>query len=177
LYLQSVNHQTKLFLNIYIIYYIILGTIPSGDINLEYNSNTPLEILCILNPDHDLLQKMVSDDAADSNKSKLPSHRIRFYKNDERVAQKYITIINSTAAQLRVSNPPASFDVYSCMLCLDENDNSVDKSKTSDISSINMVLRNSINTIGYHPKDSHDSDIGVCLNNVFVGCEFIIFVM
>ncbi|CAH1731218.1 unnamed protein product [Aphis gossypii] len=145
------------------------GTIPSGDIFLEYNSSTPLEITCILNPDHDLLRKMVRDDVADGNKSKLPSHRIRFYKNDGRVAQQYITIINSTAAQLRVSNPPASFDVYSCLLCLDENDNSVDLFKTSDMSSINMALRNSINTIGYHPKDSHDLDIGVCLNNVFVG--------
>lgn len=115
---------------------------------------------------------MVSDDAADGKKSKLPSHRIRFYKNDERVPQQYITIINSTAAQLRLSNLSASFDVYSCMLCLDEKDNSVDTSKTSDTLSINMALRNSIKTIDYHPKGSHDSDIGVCLNNVFVGCEF-----
>ncbi|XP_060848047.1 cytokine receptor-like [Rhopalosiphum padi] len=146
------------------------GTTPSGDVNIEYNSGTPLEITCNLNPNHELLQKILSDETADDSKSKLLSQKIMFYKNDERVAKQYVSIINSTAAQLRVSNLSASSDVYTCMVCLDKNNHGIKLSKAADISSINMALRNSImNTVGYRPNESVDTDIGVCLNNVNVG--------
>ncbi|XP_025196272.1 cytokine receptor-like [Melanaphis sacchari] len=143
------------------------GTTPSGDIFIEYNNGTPLEITCVLNPNHELLQSTLSYDVVDNDKSKLLSQRIRFFKNDGRVANQYVSIVNSTAAQLRIPNPPESSDVYTCMVCLDENNPSI-VSKLARLSSIRK--RNSIiNSIGYHPKESHDTDIGVCLNNVYVG--------
>lgn len=153
--------------------FVTVGTTPSGDVNIEYNSGTPLEITCNLNPNHELLQKILSDETADNSKSKLLSQKIMFYKNDERVAKQYVSIINSTAAQLRVSNLSASSDVYTCMVCLDKNNHGIKLSKAADISSINMALRNSImNTVGYRPNESVDTDIGVCLNNVNVGCKY-----
>lgn len=113
---------------------------------------------------------MVRDDSADGNKSKQLSQRIGFYKNNERVPTKYVTIINSTAAQLRVSNPSASSDVYICLIFLDNKN--VDPSTLSKIPSTNTVLQNSIgNTVGSRALESHGSHIGVCLNHVFVGCK------
>eukprot|EP00102_Acyrthosiphon_pisum_P019205 XP_016656415.1 PREDICTED: cytokine receptor-like [Acyrthosiphon pisum] len=147
-------------------------TSPTGEIFIEYNSGTPLEILCVLNPNHDQLQKVYSDNAADGNKSKLLSHRIRFYRNDERMPEQYVSIVNSTAAQLCVPNPPASSDVYKCMVCLDINNHFVEPSKSSGTSINNTLQKNIVNTVELHPSDSHDSHddcIGVCLNNVFVG--------
>ncbi|KAL4103265.1 hypothetical protein QTP88_018642 [Uroleucon formosanum] len=135
------------------------STSPSGDITIEYNSGTPLEITC----------KVFSDNAADDN---LLSHRIRFYRNDERVPEQYVSIINSTAAQLRVLNPPASFDIYKCMVCLDKNNHFVQRSKSSGTSIINALKKYLVNTVESHLSDSHDLHddcIGVCLNNVFVG--------
>ena len=136
-----------------------------------------MEILCVLNPNHDQLQKVFSDNAADGNKSIILSHRIRFYRNDERVPEQYVSIINSTAAQLCVPNPPASSDVYKCMVCLDKNNHFVEPSKSiiPDGTSINNTLqKNIVNTVESHTSDSYDSHddcIGVCLNNVFVGCK------
>lgn len=131
-----------------------------------------MEITCVLNPNHDLLQKVFSDNAADDN---LLSHRIRFYRNDERVPEQYVSIINSTAAQLRVPNPPASFDVYKCMACLDKNNHFVQRSKSPDTSINSALKKYLVNTVESHPSsDSHDIHndcIGVCLNNVFVGCK------
>lgn len=114
---------------------------------------------------------MFSDNAADDN---LLSHRIRFYRNDERVPEQYVSIINSTAAQLRVLNPPASFDIYKCMVCLDKNNHFVQRSKSSGTSIINALKKYLVNTVESHLSDSHDLHddcIGVCLNNVFVGCK------
>lgn len=129
-----------------------------------------MEILCVLNPDHDQLQKVFSDNAADGNKSELLSHRIRFYRNDERMPEQYVSIINSTAAQLCVPNPPASSDVYKCLVCLDENNHFAEPSKSSGTSINNTLQKNIVNTVESHPSDSDDC-IGVCLNNVFVGCK------
>jgi len=158
----------------YNIFFEILGTSPSGEIFIEYNSSTPLEISCVLNPNHELLQKVLRDNAADGNKSALLSQRIRFYKNEERVPKQYVSIINSTAAQLRVPNPPVGSDVYTCVICLEKNNHCAELSKSSG-TSINNALQNSnINTVEYHrskSQASHDDCIGVCLNNVFVGCK------
>jgi len=155
-------------------FFPILGTSPTGEIFIEYNSGTPLEILCVLNPDHDELQKVFSDNAAHSNKSKLLSHRIRFYRNDERVPEQYVSIINSTAAQLCVPNPPASSDdVYKCVVCLDKNNHFVEPSKLSGTPINSTLQKNIVTTVESRPSDSHDDCIGVCLNNVSVGCKLL----
>lgn len=113
---------------------------------------------------------MLRDNAVDENKSTL-SQRIRFYKNEERVPKQYVSIINSTAAQLRVPNPPAGSDVYTCMICLDKNNHCNELSKLSG-TSINNALKNSnLNAVGSHSSKTQDGSIGVCLNKVFVGCK------
>lgn len=114
---------------------------------------------------------MLRDNAVDENKSTLLSQRIRFYKNVERVPKQYVSIINSTAAQLRVPNPPAGSDVYTCIICLDKNNHCNELSKSSGTSIINALKNSNRNAVGSHSSRTHDDGIGVCLNNVFVGCK------
>lgn len=165
---QTLNSLNKKLYKSIIIFFSILGTTPNGKILVEHNSNTPLEIACVLNPNHELLQKVLSDNADEGNKSILLSQRIRFYKNEECVPKQYVSIINSTAAQLRVPNPPTGSDVYTCMVCVDKNNKCAQVSKSSVK---NALQKSIINTVGSHSSNSHDDCIGVCFNNVIVGCK------
>jgi len=159
----------------------IIGTVPIGDIALEYGSGVPLEITCILQSDTLIVQNLFRDRTDSSNKTKFPSHRIIFYKNSERVPRQYVTIVNATAAQLRIPNPPVGQDTYYCILLLDyerrQNDSypnsSGDNSSTTlSTSSFKMSTvqpaATELDTNGPHLLGSQ---IGVCLNRVYVGCK------
>jgi len=159
----------------------IIGTVPSGDIVLEYGSGVPLEITCILQSDTIIVQNLFRDRMDSSNKTKLPSHRIMFYKNAEIVPRQYVTIVNATAAQLRIPNPPAGKDTYYCTLLLDyerhQNESYVNSSgdhqdiMPSYVSSMLPTVEQEVT--GSNPNRSHllGSQVGVCLNTVYVGCK------
>ncbi|XP_025196270.1 cytokine receptor-like [Melanaphis sacchari] len=155
------------------------GTVPSGDIILEYGSGVPLEITCILQSDTIIVQNLFRDRMDSNNKTKFPSHRIVFYKNDEIVPRQYVTIVNATAAQLRIPNPPAGRNTYYCTLLLDyeprQND-SYDKSDGNDSSTILSSDSSTfppvqLATTSSVTNESHQlgSQLGVCLNTVYVG--------
>jgi hypothetical protein len=105
----------------YYFVYVLLETIPRGDIILEYNSGVPLEITCILDPDNAIVQSQLLKQTDDEHKTKLLSQRILFYKYEERVSDQYVSIINNTAARLRIPNHPPGVNIYSCILLLDNN--------------------------------------------------------
>lgn len=160
---------------------IILVTIPRGDIVIEYGSGTPLEITCVLDPDNDQVQSLYRNDTtADGGEAKTPSQRIMFYKNAERVSRQYMTIINETAAQLRISDPPAGRDTYYCTLLLDDqagpnhsddNISGAQSTPSSDSSTFPTPPPTSLETSGPPSLVSQSSEVGVCLNSVAVGCE------
>jgi len=161
---------------------IILVTFPRGDIVIEYGSGTPLEITCVLDPDNENVRNLFRNDTTDGGEAKTPSQRILFYKNAERVSRQYMTIINATAAQLRISNPPAGRDTYYCVLLLDDQpglNHSYDNMSTaqllstpsSDSSTFPTPPPTSLETSGPPSLVSQTSEVGVCLNSVAVGCE------
>ncbi|XP_026821752.1 cytokine receptor-like isoform X1 [Rhopalosiphum maidis] len=155
------------------------GTVPSGDIVLEYGSGVPLEITCILQSDTIIVQNLFRDRTDSSNKTKFPSHRIMFYKNAEIVPKQYVTIVNATAAQLRIPNPPVGRNTYYCTLLLDyerrQNDSYVDSDGDHSSTTLSsgpstfppvQPAPTSLNTNGSHQPGSQ---LGVCLNTVYVG--------
>ncbi|XP_008178335.1 cytokine receptor-like isoform X1 [Acyrthosiphon pisum] len=155
------------------------GTVPSGDIILEYGNGVPLEITCILQSDTIIVQNLFHDRTDSSNKTKFPSHRIIFYKNAEIVPRQYVTIINATAAQLRIPNPPAGQDTYYCTLLLDYERNkneSYGNSKgnqpyimPSNVSSTLSTVEDEVTDLNTNGSHLLGSQVGVCLNRVYVG--------
>lgn len=107
-----------------------------------------------------------------------------FYKNSEVVPRQYVTIINATAAQLRIPNPPVGQDTYYCTLLLDyeqrqnesygnsSGDHSyiMSSNGSSTLPTVHYVT-SGLDTNGSHPLGSH---VGVCLNRVYVGCKLTI---
>ncbi|XP_022172088.1 cytokine receptor-like isoform X2 [Myzus persicae] len=155
-------------------------TVPRGDIVIEYGSGTPLEITCVLDPDNEKVKSLFRNDSTDGGEAKTPSQRIMFYKNAERVSKQYMTIINATAAQLRISDPPAGLDTYYCTLLLDhqvgpnhsyDNISSAQLLSTpaSDPTTFPTPPPTSLETSGPPSLVSQSSEVGVCLNSVAVG--------
>lgn len=167
----------------------IIGTVPTGDIILEYGSGVPLEITCILQSDTIIVQNLLRDRTDSCNKTKFPSHRIIFYKNAEIVPRQYVSIVNATAAQLRIPNPPAGQDTYYCTLLLDYERSKNESYGNSSGDHPNIMPSNVSSTFptvedevtGSNTNGSHllGSQVGVCLNRVYVGCKltttFILF--
>lgn len=159
----------------------IIGTVPSGDIVLEYGSGVPLEITCILQSDTIIVQNLFRDRTDSSNKTKLPSHRIMFYKNAEIVPKQYVTIVNATAAQLRIPNPPVGRNTYYCTVLLDYERRQNDSYVNSDGDHSSTTLSSGPSTLppvqpaptSSDTNGSHQpgSQLGVCLNTVYVGCK------
>lgn len=159
----------------------ILGTVPSGDIFLEYGSGVPLEITCTLQSDTIIVQNLFRDRTDSSNKTKYPSHRIVFYKNAEIVPRQYVTIVNATSAQLRIPNPPAGQDTYYCTLLLDYerrqnesySNSSGDHSYIMSFNGSSMLPTVQDLAYGSETNGSHQlgSQVRVCLNRVYVGCK------
>lgn len=156
-----------------------------GDIVLEYGSGVPLEITCILDPDNEIVQSLYKDQDEPGH---WPSNRIIFTKNAERVAMKYVSVINETAAHLHIANPPAGLNTYSCALLLDahpqrhNNHSHRDTVNVAQLSAamptdlpspLSTVQPTSLETSGPPPLMSKDSQVGVCLNTVAVGCKYI----
>ncbi|VVC44107.1 Hypothetical protein CINCED_3A018202 [Cinara cedri] len=153
-------------------------TVPRGDIVLEYGSHKPLEITCILDPDNEIVQSMFpghSDESGDGNGTSIqPSQKIQFFKNEDLVPAKYVTMVNSTAARLFVPDPPAGLDSYYCMLLNNSSSDPVmnyDQSSTlsSYSSTFSTVQPTSLETSGPPPLMSGKSAVGVCLNRVAIG--------
>jgi len=128
------------------------------------------------------VQNLFRNDTTEGGEAKTPSQRIMFYKNAERVSRQYTTIINSTAAQLRITNPPAGRDTYYCALSLDDQlgqnhtyDNTSGaqllSTQSSDSSTFSTPQPKSLETSGPPSLVSQTSEVGVCLNSVAVGCE------
>uniref|UniRef100_A0A2S2NC68 Cytokine receptor n=1 Tax=Schizaphis graminum TaxID=13262 RepID=A0A2S2NC68_SCHGA len=154
-------------------------TVPRGDIVIEYGTGVPLEITCVLDPDNEKVRNLFRNVTADGVEATTPSQRIMFYKNAERVSRQYMTIINSTAARLHISDPPAGRDTYYCTLLLDEQlrpnhdyDKSSDaqlSSQSSDPTTFPTQPPTSLETSGPPSLVSQASEVGVCLNSVAVG--------
>lgn len=219
---------------------VFAGTFPKGDIVLEYGSGAPLEITCVLDPENDLVRNLsrgsgggrrrTAADNGGGGSTSWPSHRITFRKNSERLPERYVTVLNSTAALLRIPDPPAGRDTYNCMLVLldptaaaaangerrqrnvtnrapdvaaadndnddhhydDDNDNdddddaaaaaaprsqqpssSLDAMLDSDENTLFSTMQpSSLETSGPPPLVPFDQEVGVCLNSVYVGCEY-----
>ncbi|XP_015374599.1 PREDICTED: cytokine receptor-like [Diuraphis noxia] len=155
------------------------GTVPTGNIVIEYGSGVPLEITCILQSDKIIVHNLFGHRTDSSNITKFPSHRIMFYKNAEIVPKQYVTIVNATAAQLHIPNPPVGQDTYYCTLLLDyeryqnesygypSDDHSYNMSSngSSTLPTVQYVTADS-DTNGSHPLGSH---VVVCFNRVYVG--------
>lgn len=151
---------------------IIIGTVPSGDIVLEYGSGIPLEITCNLQSDTIIVQNLFREQKDSNNKTKFPSHRIAFYKNAEIVPSQYVTIVNATAAQLRIPNPPAGRNTYYCTLLLNYERRLVESSTTSSSGSSTLPPVQPATTItATNHGHQLGSQLGVCLNTVYVGCK------
>lgn len=148
---------------------------------LEHGTGVSLEITCILDPNNEVVRKLLRDDQTeDGNANTSPSQRIAFFKNSERVSKHYVTVVNSTAAHLRIPDPPAGHATYYCTLLLGKQalaanrDYNVDQSlspASDDSSTSSTVLPTSLETSGPPPLVSHKSEAGVCLNSVSVGCK------
>jgi len=157
----------------------ITGTVPSGDIVLEYGSGVPLEITCILKSDTIIVQNLFHDGTDSCNKTKFPSHSIMFYKNDEIVPKQYVTIVNATVAQLRIPNPPAGQDTYYCTLLLDYERHKNESRGNSSVDIMPSYVSSTLPTVGHEVTGSNTngsqqlrSQVAVCLNRVYVGCKF-----
>jgi len=176
------QNSNVVYVLIDVVLIIILVTIPRGDIVIEYGTGVPLEITCVLDPDNEKVRNLYRNHTADGGEAYTPSQRILFYKNAERVSRQYMTIINSTAAQLRIPNPPAGRDTFYCTLLLDDpllpsHDNSSDaqlSTQSSDLSTFPTQPPTSLETSGPPSLVSQASEVGVCLNSVAVGCELLI---
>ncbi|XP_060857654.1 cytokine receptor-like isoform X2 [Metopolophium dirhodum] len=155
-------------------------TVPRGDIVIEYGSGAPLEIACVLDADNKKVQNLFRNDTTVGGEAKTPSQRIMFYKNAERVSRQHITVINATAAQLRIANPPAGRDTYYCVLLLGDQlgpNHSYDNitgtrslsTPSSDSSTFPTLPPMSLETSEPPSLVSQTSEVGVCLNSVAVG--------
>ncbi|KAL4103291.1 hypothetical protein QTP88_018668 [Uroleucon formosanum] len=152
------------------------GTVPSGDIVLEYGSGVPLEITCNLKTDTIIVQSLFHAGKDRSNKTKFPSHRIMFYKNAEIVPKQYVTIVNATAAQLRIPNLPAGQDTYYCTLLLDYEHRKNESHGNSGVDIMQSYVSSTLPTVGHDVIGSNTnrsqqlgSQVGVCFNRVYVG--------
>ncbi|XP_069693403.1 cytokine receptor isoform X2 [Periplaneta americana] len=76
-------------------------TIPKGDINLEYGN--PLKILCVLNSNHST--------AAGKNSSDIV-----FFHDNRKVPEEFVRVVNSTALEIFIEQPPVSSSMYYCKL-------------------------------------------------------------
>lgn len=187
-------------------------TVPRGDIFLEYGSGAPLVITCVLDPDDDMVRRLSPpsgrDDGAAGNGTdaawRRPSDRIVFFKDDNRVPELYVSVLNATAAQLGIPNPPAGRALFSCMLRLndpplqrprssnrsdatarrvsagDRQDGGGDATtaaiySTAQPTSLETSGPTSLETSGPPPLPSGERMAGVCMNTVFVGCEYIAY--
>lgn len=172
-----------------VIFCAISGTVPRGDIVLEYGGGVPLEITCVLDPDNRFVKNLFRDD---SEPKPWPSTRIIFLKNAERVPKRYVSIVNDTAAQLRIPDPQAGRYTYYCTLLLDAHPHRYDNDShhntanapqlstamPSDLSSpFSTVQPTSLETSGPPPLVPHGAEIGVCLNSVVVGCKYLVFLV
>lgn len=165
-------------------FFFVSETIPRGDIVIEYSSGVPLEITCILDPDNAIVQSQLRELSDNENETQLLSQWIVFYKYAERVPKQYVSIINATAAQLRIPNPPAGLNIYDCILLLDKQRRLNDSYDTNsgaqlstlpdDSSRFSTVQPTSLETSGPPPLMPQEAGIGVCLNTVHVGCKLIV---
>lgn len=165
-------------------------TVPRGDIFLEYDTGVPLVITCVLDPDNDMVRQLWPssgpDDGAAGNGTDAvwppPSRRIVFFKDAERVAGRYVSEVNATAAQLRIPDPPAGRALFSCMLRLndpqqqrprDRNDGDGDGVDAATVMAAvySTVQPTSLETSGPPPLASREPMAGVCINSVTVGCK------
>ncbi|KAL5237172.1 hypothetical protein ACI65C_004582 [Semiaphis heraclei] len=153
-------------------------TVPRGDIVIEYGSGVPLEITCVLDPDNEKVQKLFRNETTDGGEANMPSQRIVFYKNAERVSRQYTMIINSTAARMRISDPPAGRYIYYCTLLLQGPNYSYDNISSSQLSYTAQSSNSSTNanpqpksleTSGPPSLVSPASEVGLCLTSVAVG--------
>ncbi|KAM0725763.1 Cytokine receptor [Formica fusca] len=99
-------------------------TVPRGDIIIKYGN--PLRIMCMLN------ETYVNKHFPGKNSSNLI-----FFRNDKRMEQEYITVINRTTIMLYNELPPPGDNMYYCQLNLSGKDVGV---------CLNKVV------IGYEPK-------------------------
>ncbi|XP_050530004.1 cytokine receptor [Daktulosphaira vitifoliae] len=155
------------------------GTFPKGDIVLEYDSGNPLDITCVLDPEHKTIKKLLKNKIDDLNDL---GQNLIFHRNSERIPKEYVTVINSTAARLIIPKPPAGIFTYYCKLLLDErrreilsnnynDENGAQMSSGKSIESplLSTVQPTSLETSGPPPLIGQDFEIGVCLNTVSVG--------
>lgn len=84
----------------------------TSEITIQYG--TPLEMICDFSSN---LEIMKSIQWARPNANQ-PIYKILFYKNSVRISDRYVTIINSTAAYLDIPNPPVGNDNYYCKLII-----------------------------------------------------------
>jgi hypothetical protein len=177
LYKNTFQYKSNFFF-----FFVISETIPRGDIILEYNSGVPLEITCILDPDNAIVQSQLRQLSNNNSETQLLSQWIVFYKYAERVPKQYVSIINATAAQLRIPNPPAGLNIYDCILLLDNqrrlNNDSYDTNSSAQLSTLSVdsskfstVQPTSLETSGPPPLMPQEAGTGVCLNTVHVGCK------
>lgn len=150
-------------------FFLIIGTSPSGDIVLEYGSGDPLEITCILNPENQLVKKMIQNSVG-ASLSEQPSQKIKFYKNFELISEKYVSIINSTAAQMRLVNPPIGQDSYYCALLIRYEQLKNHSYDTTTVANEPSALDTNV---VFPPTVKEPLLQLVCHNQVFVGCKFI----
>ncbi|XKL60371.1 hypothetical protein PGB90_001387 [Kerria lacca] len=108
-------------------------TVPNGDIVLQVG--TPLEIFCILN-----LNETQS------------ANNIVFYRNNDLIDQRYVTVINSTTSRLYIENITESNDWFYCKLR--QIDTSTKEYEPSSLETSNQIDSN---------------DVTVCMNTVAVG--------
>lgn len=151
---------------------------------MEYRSGVPLIITCILDTDNEIVKDQLQKLSNNENGTRLLSQWIVFYKYAERVPEQYISIINATAAQLLIPNPPAGLNIYDCILLLDPHQRLNDSYDTNsgtqlstlpdDSSRFSTVQPTSLETSGPPPLVPQEAGTGVCLNTVYVGCELIV---
>ncbi|XP_050436936.1 cytokine receptor-like isoform X2 [Adelges cooleyi] len=159
------------------------GTVPKGNIVLEYDNGTPLEITCALDPDNYLIKKFFKHHIGDEHYITEPSQKLLFYRNHILLSKEYITVINATAARLFMSRPPAGHNTYYCTLLLGDRRHKAKSFSSTNTSSVvgKTALESLIGmystaqplSIGSSKLHSYgvasDSEIGVCLNHVAVG--------
>lgn len=132
---------------------------------MEYGSGVPLEITCVLDPKNKVVQKMIQSSVG----VEQPSQNIVFNKDVVPIPEKYVTIINSTAAQIRFANLPVSVENYYCGLIIDLqkiNNHSLD---TTTVASESSTLKKNLFV---PPTDEDLILVYVCGNKVSVGCKF-----
>ncbi|XP_050425934.1 cytokine receptor-like isoform X2 [Adelges cooleyi] len=159
------------------------GTIPKGDIVLEYKSQTPLNITCVLDVDHPMIVGLLKNHEDEVDYRNKLSRNLVFYRNADRVAKEYVSAVDSTSARLFIPEPPAGLDTYRCALLLNDSRREDPGTTTgnddtggfqaytggaNDSSVFSTVSPTSLETSG-PPSHVPDSEVGVCLNKVAVG--------